>query len=54
MYFSAIMDSPGDEFNSFKSKFLLHYGRCEVFQNLKNIAIAEDFRIAYLDMNTMQ
>ena len=45
---SAIMDSPGGEFNSFKSKHLLRHGRCEVVQTRKNMAIAEDFRIAYL------
>ena len=40
--FSAIMDSPGAEYNSYKS-VLLRHGRCEVFQPNKNIAIAEDF-----------
>ena len=45
---SAIMDSPGGEFNSYKSKHLAMFGRCEVFQARKNIAIAQDFRIAYI------
>ena len=38
---SAIMDSPGGKFNSYKSKRLGH----EVFQTSKNIVIVEDFRI---------
>ena len=44
----AIMDSPGGEFNSYNSKRLATYDRCEVFQTRKNIAIAEDIRIAYI------
>ena len=37
-----LLDSPGGEFNSYKSK---HLGQCEVFQTSKNIVIVEDFRI---------
>ena len=33
------------------SKHLLRHGRCEVILTRKNIAITEDFRIAYLYMN---
>ena len=36
---SAVMDSPGGEFNSYKTD------RCEVLQARKNIVIVEDFRI---------
>ena len=44
------MDSRGGEFNSYKSKHLAtRHGRCEVFLTMKNIAIAEDFRIAYIN-----
>ena len=41
----------GGEFNRYKSKHLaskLYKSRSEVFQTRKNIAIAEDFRIASL------
>ena len=33
------------------SKHLLRHGRCEAFLTRKNIAITEDFTIAYLYMN---
>ena len=39
---SAIMDSPGSEFKSYKIKRL---GRCEVFQTSKNIVIVGYFII---------
>ena len=40
-FHQAPMDSPGGEFNSYKSK---HLGQ-KVFQTSKNIVIVEDFRI---------
>ena len=45
------MDSPGGEFNSYKSKRLVSW-QMQVFQTGKNRAIAEDFRMAFL-MNTI-
>ena len=43
LYCSAILDSPGGEFNSYKSKRLVtSWQMCEVFQTRKNTAIAEE------------
>ena len=50
---SAIMDSRGGDFNSYKTKHLLRHGRCEAFLTRKNIDITQDFRIAYHYMNTI-
>ena len=43
------MDSPGGKFSSYKSKHLATSWQMKVFQTRKNIAIAEDFRIAYIN-----